>query len=551
MARAALVFGAILRALWVLVLHPPADHVYSDMKFYVDSAMGLAKLNPLERFDAFYPPGTHVLLAIPLSLVGPDRDGLFAGAVLWMALSALTPYFMWRYARLLLPQPAAALTALFCALWPLHILYAGYFLSETPGLAFLVLALWMAERALRWGSERDGLFAGLAGATAAAMRPAFMLNVIAVVLPHVRRIRAQATPVAAMASGAALVLALVVMHNSVAAGALTSVSENSGLTFYLGHCDVHIVRTGRPDGINFLFGTPVATQLSRGHDVSFPDHQIWDQGFFYAQGLSCIASDGVGHARMLIRDVFDMGLSTVPWPMVNDDGVRDIANLANVAYTCVLPFIVLGAIRKIRRSWPRGGGRAELMLLGQLALALATAIVYFGDPRFRIPFDVFGLALAASLVADRIAPLGRSASADPGVRADHPIEKYQEGAVIGTEATREVDPHDARPAETDGEASIRTDDGTPEEARWGEAHGTGANEELGLIRSNVHEEPAIGPYPVEAETADDLKPSFGPDVLPVGTDALDAWVRHEDTSRGHGRTDRTREEEDPSPIEER
>jgi len=478
-ARAALVFGAILRALWVLVLHPPADHVYSDMKFYVDSAIGLAKLNPLERFDAFYPPGTHVLLAIPLSLVGPDRDGLFAGAVLWMALSALTPYFMWRYARLLLPQPAAALTALFCALWPLHILYAGYFLSETPGLAFLVLALWMAERAFHWGSERDGLFAGLAGATAAAMRPAFMLNVIAVALPHVRRIRAQATPVAAMASGAALVLALVVMHNSTAVGALTSVSENSGLTFYLGHCDVHIVRTGRPDGINFLFGTPVATQLSRGHDVNFPDHQIWDQGFFYAQGLSCIASDGVGHARVLIRDVFDMGLSTVPWPLVNDDGVRDIANLANVAYTCVLPFIVFGAIRKIRGSWRQGGGRGELMLVGQLALTLVTAIVYFGDPRFRIPFDVFGLALAASLVADRIAPPGPIPVTDPGVESHHAAEQHAEAALGGIEPAPHEDRYDTRSADADGEPAVRVDD-TPEEDRWHEAR-TRADEDLGLV----------------------------------------------------------------------
>ena len=42
------------------------------------------------------------------------------------------------------------------------------------------------------------------------------------------------------------------------------------------------------------------------------------------------------------------------------------------------------------------------MLLLQLATALATALVYFGDPRFRIPFDVFGLALAACLIAEWI-----------------------------------------------------------------------------------------------------------------------------------------------------
>src|SRR5207237_1284633 len=128
----------------------------------------------------------RVLLAIPLALIGPDHDGLTAGAVLWVALSALTPYFMWRYLRLLLPPAAAALGAAFCALWPLHIAYAGFFTSETPGLAFLVLSLWLAERSVRLLSTGDGLFAGLAGGFAAAIRPAFALNVILAALPLVR-----------------------------------------------------------------------------------------------------------------------------------------------------------------------------------------------------------------------------------------------------------------------------------------------------------------------------------------------------------------------------
>lgn len=552
-ARTSIVVGAALRGLWVLALHPPLDHVYSDMKFYVDTAMGLARLDALDRFDAFYPPGTHVLLAIPLWLVGSDRDGLFAGAVLWAVLSAITPYFMWRYARLVLPRPAAAITALLCALWPLHILYAGYFTSETPGLAFLVLSLWLAERAFQGRSGRDGLLAGLAGGIAGATRPAFALNVIAVAIPRVRQYRIHAAPAVALASGAMVVLALVILHNSAAAGRFTGVSENSGLTFYLGHCDVHIVRTGRPDGVNFLFGTPVATQLGRGRDVTFPDHQVWDQDFFYAQGLSCIANDGLAHARVLIRDVFDLGLSTVPWPLVNDGGVKEIANLTNVVYTSALPFIVFGTIRKIRRVWPIGGGRGELMLLGQLALALATAIVYFGDPRFRTPFDVFGLALAASLIADRIAPapLGESAPADPGVRAEDAVEQNDERTLRGTEPAGEVDPYDPRPAEADGGAAISADDRASEEARWGESRRTRSDEVLGLIDPDVHEVAPIGPDTVEPERSDDLEASFGPQILSVREDAPDAGVRHEDPAGIAGRGDEALEEEDASPVEER
>jgi Dolichyl-phosphate-mannose-protein mannosyltransferase len=552
-ARFSIIVGAAIRAAWVLVLHSPLDHVYSDAKTYVDTAMHLAQLAQPERFDAFYPPGTRVLLAIPLVLIGPDRDGLTAGAVLWTALSALTPYFMWRYLRLLLPPAAAALGAALCALWPLHIAYAGFFTSETPGLAFLVISLWLAERTVRLLSTREGLLAGLAGGVAAAIRPAFALNLILAAVPLARRVRIRTAPLVALAAGSAVVLALVLAHEALVVGHVVGVSENSGVTFFLGHCDVRRVTAGRPETLTYTFQTPVATQLDRGNNVTFPDHQIWDQEFFYAQGMSCIAADGLAHSRVILRNIYDMGLSTIPWPPSNDEGLKQVVAFTNVGYVLLLPFIVVGSVRKVRRLWPIGAGRGELMLLGQLALALVTAVVYFGDPRFRTPFDVFGLALAASLVADRIAPasLGQSASADPSVRADDAVEQHDESAFGGSEPTREVDLHDARPAEADGEAAIRSNDGTAEQARWSEARGTRADEELGLIGSDVHEVARVGPDPVKPEAAEYLDPPFRSGIPTVGTDTPDGRVRDEDATRGDDRTDRAREEEDPTPVEER
>jgi dolichyl-phosphate-mannose-protein mannosyltransferase len=552
-ARAFIILGAAIRAVWVLVLHSPLDHIYSDTKTYVDTAMHLAQLAQPERFDAFYPPGTRVLLAIPLALIGPDRDGLNAGAVLWTALSALTPYFMWRYLRLNLPPAAAALGAALCALWPLHIAYAGFFLSETPGLAFLVLSLWLAERSVRLLSTRDGLLAGLAGGIATAIRPAFALNVLLAAYPLVRRVRVRVTPLLALGAGLGFVFALVLAHEAVIVGRVVGVSENSGLTFYLGHCGIRRVTTGVPETLTYQFQTPVATQLDRGANVTFPDHQIWDQEFFYAQGMSCIASDGLGHARVIVRNIYDMGLSTIPWPPSNDEGLKQVVSVANVGYVLLLPFIVVGTIRKIRRLWPLGLGRGELMLLGQLSLALVTAIVYFGDPRFRIPFDVFGLALAGSLIADRIAPapLGESARADPGVRADDAVEQHGEGPAGGSEPAREVDPYDARSPEADGEAAIGADDGAPDEARWGETRRARPDEELGLIASHVHQVPGVGPDAVEPETSGDLDAPFGSQVLPVGTHAPDARVGDEDAGGIAGRADRAHEEEDSVPVEER
>ena len=43
--------------------------------------------------------------------------------------------------------------------------------------------------------------------------------------------------------GAAIILAGTVLHNSVAAGKPTGLSENGGLNFWMGQCDVHDVET--------------------------------------------------------------------------------------------------------------------------------------------------------------------------------------------------------------------------------------------------------------------------------------------------------------------
>src|SRR2546430_94734 len=552
-ARAFIILGAAIRAAWVLVLHSPLDHIYSDSKTYVDTAMHLAQLAQPERFDAFYPPGTRVLLAIPLVLVGPDRDGLTAGAVLWAVLSALTPYFMWRYVRLLLPRPAAALGAGLCALWPLHIAYAGFFTSETPGLAFLVLSLWIAERAVRGLSIRDGLLAGLAGGMAAAIRPAFALNIVLAAFPLVRRVRVRVAPLIALAAGSALVLVLVVAHEALIVGRVVGVSENSGVTFYLGHCDIRRVTTGTPETLMYQFQTPVATQLDRGKNAVFPDHQVWDQEFFYAQGMSCIAADGLAHARVIVRHIYDMGLSTIPWPPSNDEGLKQVVSSANVGYVLLLPFIVVATVRKIRRLWPLGAGRGELKLLGQLSLALATAIVYFGDPRFRVPFDVFGLALAASLIADRVAPssLRNDGPPDPGVRAEDSVEQDDERVLGRSEPAGEIYAHDARSAETNGEPAVRADDRAPDETRWGETRRTRADQVLGLIDPDVHEISRVGPDPIDPEGSDDFEPPFGTQILSVRKDAPDTRIRDEEPGGIEVRGDRTGEEVDTTPVEER
>ena len=306
LALASVLAGAIVRIIWGLVIHPPFDHLYSDMGAYVERAQRLAVGAGLLRADAFFPPGTHALLAAPMTLLGTERVGLWGGAVMWCALSAAIPFFAWRLARLLLTPPAAALTALFCAFWPLYITYGGYFTSETPSLAFLLASLWAGYRAAQLSGREAGwlgLAAGLLGGVAVANRPQLILNLAVLVVPLMFRLRRQALALTGILAGSALILAGTAWHNSAAAGKPTGLSENAGLNFWIGHCDVHDVTTVDPArNITFQFANPVWMQLGRGGTYYFEGRLVWDQGFFYEMGLRCIERNGLGHVRGLDQE---------------------------------------------------------------------------------------------------------------------------------------------------------------------------------------------------------------------------------------------------------
>ena len=404
-ALAAVLAGAIVRIFWGLVIHPPVDFIYSDIAGYVDRAQRLATGGGLQRADAFWPPGTHVLLAAPMAFFETQRAGLWAGSVLWCALSAAIPFFAWRLARLLLTPAAAALTAVFCAFWPLYITYGAFFTSETPSLAFLLASLWAGYGAVRlsgWQAGWVGLTAGLLGGVAVANRPQLILNLAVLAVPLLFSLRRQALVLGGIVAGTAVVLAATVLHNSAAAGKPTGLSENAGLNFWMGHCDVHDVRTVDPvRNITFGFGNPVPAQLGRGGTYYFEGILVWNQGFFYEMGLRCIERDGIGHVPLLARNILNMGATTVPWPQVNnEDGQRALVRVSNLVYSLMLPLVVIYSVFVLVRRRASGRSSGEAVMLLQLACVLVVAIFFFGDPRVRSTYDVFGLALLAARITD-------------------------------------------------------------------------------------------------------------------------------------------------------
>lgn len=404
LALLGIIVGVLARALFVFALHPPHEYVYSDMQGYVTRAMEVVRgFAPVPRDLAFYPPGTHLLLTAPFKLFGQGSAGLRWADAEWFLLSALAPVFVWRFMRELLGAAAGAIAALLCAVAPLFILYAGFFTSETPSLALLGGALWLGYRARSApprGALALGLAGGLLGGALVATRPQFILNLLLVVVALARPVQTRWRAAASFAVGLLAVVGAVVVVNSNNAGHLTGVSENSGLTFYQAQCNIHRVSTGRPPGFGYVFENPVAFSLRRGHDARFPNHIGWDSGFFFGQGIDCVGNNGLGHVAILVRDVLDLTATSVPWPPMDEIALSRIADIANVLYSAAL-LALLVLVPLARRRWQvdertRWGVN---VLLAQLAMVVPVALVFGSEPRYRLPYDIFGLALAGWLIA--------------------------------------------------------------------------------------------------------------------------------------------------------
>lgn len=410
-ALGAVCLGAVLRLLFLWV-HPPLDYVYSDMYGYVERARALAGARALTAGDAFYPPGTHMLLTVPLSAFGKGREGLWGAAAVWWLLSSLTPFFLWRLARLFFSKAAAALAALLCACWPLLITSAGFFASETPAAALLAGALWWGYSALGmvgWRAAGVGLAGGLLAGGAVAVRPQLALNIGVMIVPMLARWRQARRVLVALALGAVVALVGAFAHNAAGVGRLTGLSHNGGLNFFAAHCPVSLVRLYPRPGVYYVYGAPITLQLHRGHEYSFLGHSPWDEGFFYRQGFRCIAREPVVAALVSLRNVLDMTATSVPWPQSNEVALGRIADVSNVGYSLALVALAVGGLNLIRRR--RGLGLGGRVMLAHLACVVPVGLLFLGDPRYRIPYDLFGLALMAAVAAKWL---------DRGARHDHP-----------------------------------------------------------------------------------------------------------------------------------
>jgi hypothetical protein len=182
--------------------------------------------------------------------------------------------------------------------------------------------------------------------------------------------------------------------------------QNGGLNFFFGHCDMASVQTS-----DLSFASPVRVQLHTGGTAVFAHTPAERQGFFYGRAWSCISGDPGRAVVLLGRSMLDMTATSIPFPPWTDSRpVILIAEVANILTCLLLVVLVVAALRRAGRS------PVSRTLVLHLSCAFVSAAAFLGEPRYRVPYDLFVWALLGWWVASRD---GRSAPpvTDPDLTA--------------------------------------------------------------------------------------------------------------------------------------
>ncbi len=390
-----------VRAWFAIRMQRPVEAIWSDMAGYVSRAEQLlAGITPGDpRVLAFWPWGTHALVAVELAVFGRESVvgiGLFQaafGALAAPAASAITH-------RLVRGSLAAFVAGLAVALWFPHVAYSGFFTSE---LWFSTASLLATAFFLRAAEGRTGsaLLAGIFLALAFVVRPQVLLSVglVAIGLVLARLFGQRVSTFRRRAMVLLLApLVLAIAFSSVRYFRLTGtfgmICSNGPLNRLFGATDVVKVEAtwdGR-DGSHWGWwfsppvkgeATPATTETLRGQFIG--DAVALER--IRERRLAGVPTSA--RLRRMADNVVHL-VDNEPWPE-NQSAGRKRTWLRPKYAAAVYPVLALAVLglAVVRRHLA-----AAVAIVAQLVTLVVVAALYFAEARFRVPYDPFLLVLA-------------------------------------------------------------------------------------------------------------------------------------------------------------
>ena len=409
------IFVALLalgvRLFWNLVMHPPVDYVFSDMAGYVERANVMLDRPWTSRPDfTLFPYGTHVFVYLIKLLFG--RNNGTAIGVAFALLGTGAVLYGYALARRLFPDQRwlPRVVGVTLALYYPWISLGGYVLSETGFSLFLTANAFYTLRFADRGRPGDATLFGITTALGAVFRPQILLSTaLTAAYALVRRRtwkRLSFLLVARAALPVALILGISSARTYVHTQRLGLVSTNGPLNFAFGRCHCAAISVVAPDG-RWGFGPPSFVGL-QDYEKDHPDAffkllpasekeihlkgHMWDAAPMYEASEACIAKSG--WARQLYYAATNVVLlwsHNFIWP---DQGQpprwREPMEIScRIASMVILPGLLLAMATAIARRRDR-----EILVALHFLAVTGTAMAYFGDMRWRAPYDGIFIVLS-------------------------------------------------------------------------------------------------------------------------------------------------------------
>lgn len=402
---ACVVVGALARALYVFVLHPEVDHVYSDMEGYVHRALAWAAFGGAAETiaDTVYPPGPTIYFGL---LARADPAWRVAAIAQW-AVSLGIIGLVWSIARRLYGNATAVVALVAASIYLPLIHYAGLFLAENPfTLAGLASFRWfLAATDAKDLAPATGwaMLAGLAAGLAASLKGTVLAPVVVVGVAWValalrqRRPHSAGVVIGALAGAALVMLPLAQRCTNLVRTQVCLGSTNAAMNVLMGHYGEVGPFYWYDDARNswWTFQTPSAVLhgYTARADLPFPPY---DEPANLALAKEWIRAHPWQALGASVEHVADLVAGRTLWPAAELWGVDWGAVWQWLFWVFVLP----PALARIAVKLPSmmrldASSAAEVLLVAPLAGLAATAFLTIGEVRYRIPFDAFFIILAA------------------------------------------------------------------------------------------------------------------------------------------------------------
>ncbi len=398
-----LIIALLLRIIFVFFIHPPEKYLYSDMKGYYNRAIKISKGEKEEIIDTLYPPGTHYFYSIFFKF----KNAFFIIKLVNIIVSVISCFFIYLISKILFNLKSALISLFISSINYIFIDFTGYILSETPFIFTLSMMFFFLLKSIK---EQNNIkrfiysfLSGLLLIISSSIRSSILLFIPFFIVWWIFNIKKYKLyyNVFFYLLGFLPILIILSLRIYLITGSFGVISTNNGLNFFQGRSHVRDIEFYDLErGSYYLFASPVAIQKGYIKNYKFY-YGPYNSSSLFEEGIKEMKKD-IGRTILFsLEQILDLFFTVDIWPTfaIRTKILPNLIKYYNYIFIIlvILPSIILFIIRfkKIKSN-------LSLLPYFFILVIILTAMIFYGDPRFRVPFDIFFIILSGYFYSNLI-----------------------------------------------------------------------------------------------------------------------------------------------------